>query len=44
LDENFIVSHLPFEGAEELTLKHIISSNTYLHYREHAQTFETGKK
>jgi hypothetical protein len=40
LPEAFIGSYLPFEGAEEITIRSIISSNTYLHYREHAEALE----
>lgn len=40
LDEAFIASNLPFEGTEEITIESIISSNTYQHYQEHAETLE----
>ncbi len=40
LDEDFIASNLPFEGAEDLNVRSVISANTHLHYREHTQTLE----
>jgi len=40
LDEAFIARNLPFEGSEEITIESIISSNTYQHYQEHAETLE----
>ena len=40
LDEVFIASNLPFEGTEEISVESIISSNTFHHYREHAEALE----
>ena len=40
LDDRFIASNLPFEGAENLHVQAIISSNTYHHYREHAKALD----
>lgn len=40
LDDSFIASNLPFEGAEELSVQFMISANTHFHYREHAEALE----
>ncbi len=40
LDKSFIFSNLPFEGADEISVQSIISANTHLHYKEHAEAIE----
>ena len=40
LSWEFILSHLPFEGAEEFTIQNMISSNSHWHYLEHAASIQ----
>ena len=44
LSWEFILGHLPFEGAEEFTIQNMISSNTHWHYIEHAASVQKWLK
>lgn len=40
LDDDFITSNLPFDGADKLSVQYMISANTHLHYSEHTKALE----